>query len=156
MSTEKIQRVNIGKNIKYIRKLKDYTQEELAEALGITQSAVSQFERSAEGLHEKTIKKISDELKVDPLFLYFVEVSDENHPDHELAVNIITNYPPDEQYKRFNDELKRVYEQRNSVTPDELSSLCLSVFNSLNTKGKEEAIKRIQELAQLDQYKKED
>lgn len=156
MSMEKIQRVNIGKNISFIRRLRKKTQQELADEMDVTQSAISQFERSAEGLHEKTIMRISDKLKVDPLFLYFVEVSDETHPDHELAVNIITNYPPDEQYKRFNDELKRVYEQRNSVTPDELSSLCLSVFNSLNTKGKEEAIKRIQELAQLDQYKKED
>lgn len=161
MSTEKIPRVHVGKNIRYIRKLKKKTQKELADALDITQSAVSQFERSADGLHEKTIKKISDELEVEPLFFYFGEVSDESDFMHDILIDVILNYPPEEQYDKYREALDVDIERRQQLISvvaegDSMAVELLGIFDTLNSKGRKEAMKRVEELAQLDQYKKED
>lgn len=56
--------MNVGENIKKIRKEKGITQKELGEKLGISQAAIGQFENSASNLKIDTIKKIADALDV--------------------------------------------------------------------------------------------
>lgn len=47
------------------RRRKDLTQTELAEKLGITQSAVSQFERNQQYVRLSTINKMAEQLGVE-------------------------------------------------------------------------------------------
>jgi pyruvate,water dikinase len=67
-----------------------------------------------------------------------------------------------EKYDKYFEALRKenedqgIIEQRSGFKVDNLASMCMSIFDSLNDKGRREAIKRLNELAQLDQYKKED
>lgn len=46
-------------------------------------------------------------------------------------------------------------ESSNNVNPDSKDNILLNNFNMLNEEGKDEAIKRVQELTELSKYKKE-
>lgn len=56
--------MNVGENIKKIRKEKGFTQKQLGEKLGISQAAIGQFENSS-NLKMDTIKRIADALDVE-------------------------------------------------------------------------------------------
>ena len=56
--------MNAGENIKRFRKEKHVTQTELAEALGMSQSAICQFERGSVIVSLPTAKAIADYLGV--------------------------------------------------------------------------------------------
>lgn len=55
---------NVGENIKKIRKMKNLTQRELGELLGISQAAIGQFESGKSNLTMDTVKKIASALEV--------------------------------------------------------------------------------------------
>jgi transcriptional regulator with XRE-family HTH domain len=52
--------------IKEIRKLRQITQQELAEKLGITQSGVQKLESGRNDLTTKMMRKLADALEVEP------------------------------------------------------------------------------------------
>lgn len=54
----------VGENIKRIRQEKGITQKQLGEILGISQSAVGQFETNKPPQNIKTLKRIADALDV--------------------------------------------------------------------------------------------
>lgn len=150
-------KIDVGKNISCMRKIRgNTTQAELADKLGITQSAVSQFERNGDGIHARTLEKIADALDVDERVLDCFCLYDENDINYTLVTDTVRNYPKEDQLIVISDAINSEIEQRSMEKTDSLSSLCMSIFNSLNDDGKNEAIKRINELAQLSQYKKED
>lgn len=57
--------MNVGENIKKIRKEKGLTQKELGIRLGVSQAAIGQFENTEANLKMETIKKIAEALEVD-------------------------------------------------------------------------------------------
>lgn len=57
--------MNVGENIKKIRKEKGLTQKELGIRLGVSQAAIGQFENTESNLKMETIKKIAEALEVD-------------------------------------------------------------------------------------------
>ena len=146
---------NIKQNIKYLRKLRGLTQKQLAEKMGVTQSAVSQFESSG-NLQLSTLMRLCEVLQVDQAWIYLSALYDKRSPFHDVLEHAIKTLPVEEQ----GEEIFKVIEQRDTTEQrskdetDSLSSLCMSIFDSLNEQGKKEAVKRIQELAQLEQYKK--
>ncbi len=58
-----------GKRLKYIRKTKGLTQRELANAIGLDQSAISHFERDKKKPDMDTLKTIADMLNISIDFL---------------------------------------------------------------------------------------
>lgn len=56
--------MNIGENIKKIRKLKGLTQRELADKMGIKQQSFAQYEQAEKIPKLDTLKKIADALDV--------------------------------------------------------------------------------------------
>lgn len=68
--------VNIGHNIKQIRKSKGLTQKELGELLGMSQAAIGQFESKKSNLKTDTIEKIASALSVSPADIVGIEQSD--------------------------------------------------------------------------------
>lgn len=60
----------IGLNIAYYRKLNNYTQETLAEAIDIDQTHLSKIERAAVGVSLDIIFKIADALEIEPYKLF--------------------------------------------------------------------------------------
>lgn len=79
----------IGENIKYFRKLKGYSQEQLARKLGITQGSVSLWEKGKNGPDTKTAVKLAQifGISIDQLFA--------DEPRRELdAIRITRNAIP--------------------------------------------------------------
>ena len=63
--------MTIGEMIRQERKKKGITQNELAKRLGITQSAVGQFEKKDSGIRYETVQKIAEALEV-PIYTFFL------------------------------------------------------------------------------------
>lgn len=59
----------IGETLKKIRSDKGYTQEQLAEAVGMTQKSISLYERGSNNMSIKAAKKIADVLNISHLYL---------------------------------------------------------------------------------------
>ena len=66
-------KVGLGKRIKRIRESKNYTQEYLAELVGIEQATLSNIERGKSYPSVDTLQKIADSLGVEPYLLYKFE-----------------------------------------------------------------------------------
>lgn len=60
----------VGLNIAYYRRLKNFTQESLAEALDIDQTHLSKIERASVGISLDNIFKIADVLDIDVYKLF--------------------------------------------------------------------------------------
>ncbi len=65
-----------GNNLLYYRKLRKYTQEELAEKLEITQKHLSIIENGRQFVSSALLTKIIKVLKVHPAALFFYDIPD--------------------------------------------------------------------------------
>lgn len=81
-TSEKTNRMHLGRKISRIRELRGMKQEGLAAELGISQQAISKLEQSAE-IEDSTLEKIANVLGVTPQAI--TEYSD------EAVFNIISN-----------------------------------------------------------------
>jgi transcriptional regulator with XRE-family HTH domain len=59
-------RALVARNLRVLRKLKGFTQEELADRAGINRNYVGQIEREEKSPTIDTIEKLSRELDIDP------------------------------------------------------------------------------------------
>lgn len=64
--------MKIGKAIRRLRKQQDLNQSQLAELVGITQTALSQIESGAKNPNSGTLKKICDYFQVPELVVYLL------------------------------------------------------------------------------------
>lgn len=62
--TYRVQAVRIGRHLRYIRRVKDQTQEELAETLGVSVGWVSRIERGTKLPNLKYLFRISRALAI--------------------------------------------------------------------------------------------
>ena len=66
-------KVKLGNRIKFLRKLKNYTQEEFAEKINIEPQSLSNIERGKFAPSIETLQKIANVLCVKPYELYLFE-----------------------------------------------------------------------------------
>lgn len=74
--------ISLGKKIKQARTLKDMNQAELAERLGVSQAAVSMFEKDQRQPTPKMVEKICDVLEIEKRELV-------GHEEEHLATNVL-------------------------------------------------------------------
>ncbi len=86
-------KVGLGKRIKKIRESKNFTQEYLAELVGIEQATLSNIERGKSYPSVDTLQKIADSLGVEPYLLYKIE---ENKSTQLIIEEISTAIKNDE------------------------------------------------------------
>ncbi len=130
--------MEIGENIKLIRKEKGYTQKQLAEKLGTSPQNFAQYENGKRKPKFETLKKIADALGV---------------PAGDLIESICIG-------PMFEDDISALeYLQENySECPLENESeiktekFLLDNYRKLNDTGKIEAVKRVQELTEIPKY----
>ena len=121
-----------GEKIKNERKKAGLTQKQLGERLGVSFQAVAQWENDFRRPKYETIIKIADALMVQP---------DDILGDRDIRIVRITN-----RLDAIDSEFKKIeLRQLNRLT---------RAYEKLSTEGKEVAIKRVEELAQLPQYQK--
>ena len=125
----------IGEGIKAARQAAGLTQKELAEKLGISASAVGQFEKS-DNMRTETIEKIADVLGVSPYSIIF--------------------YDP-EPFPIGSDDPEGTAEVERALFGKVTNRTALDIsYNKLNNLGKEEAVKRVEELTYIEKYTKSD
>lgn len=71
--------MNLGENIKKVRKIRGMTQKELGDLIDVSQSAIGQFEKK-DNINSKTLEKIAQAMHVSVLDLYY--------PEHVCAKSI--------------------------------------------------------------------
>ncbi|MBS1625866.1 MAG: helix-turn-helix transcriptional regulator [Bacteroidetes bacterium] len=78
--------MNIGTAIKEVRKQKNFSQIELAEQIGISQTSLSQIESGNKRPSSNTLKKVCEVLKVSELLLYVMSASEEDIPEEKKEI----------------------------------------------------------------------
>ncbi|MBR3784825.1 MAG: helix-turn-helix transcriptional regulator [Firmicutes bacterium] len=176
--------MEIGENIKNIRKIKRVKQKELAATLGVTASMISQYESGLRKPSAETILKIVEALGCnisdivpdmcyhDSTGFYFFFDFDEEGNVSKGARKVTAGIEPKKYFERLaqkrssgektNDALPELRGEcrdaflygYNKGTEDSDRALLLQYFNKLNTTGKAEAIKRVGELTEIEKYKK--
>ena len=132
METTELYLLDFGSRLRLFRKQRKLRQSDMAEALGVTVSAYSNYENNYRNPNDEVLFAISDILGVDMHLLIFG-----------------TELPDPE----FDFEFELSLTEVNTID-NRLSDLCDIYIKNLNELGRAEALKRIYELSQLDQYKK--
>lgn len=146
----------IGNNIKRIRKAKKITQKELGEMLGVSQSAINQFENNRSTPKTQTLEKIAQALNVSVSTLMGFDLF-----NFELEKNpkIIELFAGTGRLQSLHGEpidiTKEQIEETKKRAIISLKDKCLSYFNDLNDTGKEKAIEQIELLTKIPEYKKD-
>ena len=103
MKTKKEHHVKTGKIIKDLRLKNSYTQEQLAEILGVSVNHFSAIERGASGTSMEMLRKLMDLFGVSAEYLLFGE--SENSNKLNQIIQKLKRLPP-EQLKYVDDFLK--------------------------------------------------
>ena len=63
--------------LKELRRLRAFSQQELADVAGVGRNTISRIERGETGAHGRTLRRLAQALSVDVAELLLVEVSDD-------------------------------------------------------------------------------
>lgn len=134
----------IGTKIKECRIKKGLTQKQLGSLCDMTQQQIAQYENGKLIPKEETINKIANALESEELRRIGALRGVFNN---QKTYNITFNYDSNEFYNKFFNGL-------SGLSPDGASyeQAILKSFRQLNKTGKQEAIKRVDELTELPKY----
>jgi transcriptional regulator with XRE-family HTH domain len=149
--------MNIGANIKAIRKKKGLTQTQLANLMGSSKQMVSVWENSERELTIATLSKIAIALDIDiNELLQDSNVKTENNNQNTIIISnpYNTNTKNQKDLWKNADLLKGVggvpYALNGSM--DSIKPEMIKLFSSLNEKGQSKAIEQIEMLAKIPEY----
>ena len=156
--------MNIGKKIQAARKSKGLTQKQLAERIGVATGTIQQYELGKRQPKLETLDKIAKSLDVSifdilpsyeggfeeeyekmvkklrkKYFPYSISISDDFEPSEEDIIESLRMSEPD-----FFENADQNYLE------------LVSAFDELNAVGRQEAVKRVQELGEIPKYQKKD
>ena len=127
--------MTIGQRIKEARKSTGLTQRELAERSGTATGTIQQYELGKRQPRIEQLKSIASALDVD--------------------VNWLMNgYTLEERDQAWKDKVARRFEEANSWK--EGKDRINVAFDSLNTSGQQEAVKRVEELTEVPRYRRQE
>lgn len=151
-NTHEVKTMTLGENIKALRIKKGLTQKELASKLGIAINSVSRYETNERQPSFKMLENIASALETDisDLTKYQISRNSDIPPFEEMTqqeqkefmINTI------ESIQNFFKDIKKPLEELQQVKQQFL----LNNYNKLNTLGKDEAIKRVEELTEIPKY----
>ena len=139
--------------LKTIRKERGYTQSSLAKELNVSQNAVYNWENRKCEPSIEMIKKIADVFNVSMDYImgkisignYQVPTEWVADANYKPIIDAIGNGLGDPNWDKMHDAQSVVY-----------NNLLLSSFSKLNNHGKEKAIERVQELTEIEKYRKKE
>lgn len=175
--------MTVGENIKRIRKKKGLTQKQLGALCGLADSAIRRYELGGANPKIETIQKIARALEVEYTDLFTFkkyEITTDllaNQPDikkhiidstlnimgndmNQQVKEILTNGSIDEIVKILNSIITHIEINEDLDTikihyyVNSKKDYLLNAFEKLNETGKTEAIKRVEELAEIPKYQK--
>ena len=148
----------IGLRIKAIRKQKGLTQKELGERLNVSGAMIAQYETGKRKPKKETIEQIAKALDVpsyDLLLRDSVDSRFEEINDIIKSLNLGVPISVDKENKEMfisfpTDESIQDFKKGQDKTK------LLDCYDSLNSLGKKEALKRVDELTLIEKYTKKD
>lgn len=173
----------IGENIRQARIQRGMTQEELAELLDTTKSAISRYELGKREPRAEQLVAIANALGVSVAYLQGYETINTQEildamrrGDYSTAERLIGLPPgsiqplPNEELEKINVELEQQQQTTNLVlnklriylktkyqimTEQDYANIrdLINNFSQLTTEGQKKAIERVEELAQIPKYK---
>ena len=132
--------MSFASRLKQAREDANFTQQELANALGITKSAVGNYENGVSSPKWDILLKIFDVLHVEPNFLY----QDSFSPESNTTTNLTSQ-------QSALLSLLRESEARDQARISEI----IRDFRNLNEDGKGKAVERVHELTEIKRYQNE-
>lgn len=136
--------MNIGDNMRNIRKQKSMTLQQLADILGCSQQNISQYESGKRTPKLKTVQKIADALNVNV---------------NDLLENPLDDSPVYKAYKNTNSldsPLAKDFINKKIVSQiddwQQIDIELVKAFKKLNEDGKTVAIERVEELTEIPRY----
>jgi len=136
--------MNIGDNMRNIRKQKSMTLQQLADILGCSQQNISQYESGKRTPKLKTVQKIADALNVNVNYLLKNPLDDS--PVYKAYKNTDSLDSP--LAKDFTN--KKIVSQIDNWQQIDIE--LIKTFKKLNEDGKTVAIERVEELAEIQRY----
>lgn len=137
---------DIGERIKHARQIKGMSQETLARAIGSTKSTISKYELGHREPSLDTIQRIADALRIE-FFDLVVPTGDQASVDGLLT-------EVEDAKKRG---LRVVWKNDNLyLTAPSKEQKILLAFDKLNAKGREVAVKRVEELTEIPKYQRKE
>lgn len=143
----------IGQRIKIRREAIGMSQQELANRVGYkSRSSINKIELGKNDIVQSTVNKIATALGCSPAYIMFGD-GDNFHRilggwgTSSHLVSVILSDPPSREVVQ---PLLDYYGENN----DEFFTDIKLAYNRLNEQGKEEAIKRVEELAEIPKYKR--
>lgn len=108
-----MENTSIGVKIKKIRELKNFTQEYMADKLGVGQSSYSRFEKDGNDLTFNQINKIADilEIGLDDLLNFNDQFIFNNYKSNKANQGYIVNNFSENERKLYEDKIKLLEEK---------------------------------------------
>lgn len=151
--------MTIGEKIKEFRKIREITQQQLADKLGVKRSAISKYEKNIVPLKLETALKISEILEMDPYYLIDDDKTLDDFFSHMEDVS--TDLNNSKMQKVLNSYIKNgKSELPNLVDGDKANEVerretMIENFEKLNEKGQIKAVENIVDLTKIQEYRKE-
>ena len=157
-----------GQLIKTARKNAGLTQKELGEKLDVAYQTIAQWENDLRNPKQETLKRIADALGISLADLFGVEAlfkSTTDKANHELNEWLadmkrqgvaVSESEIDQKWQELLSKGNFIgyAEDFADLTADSTRKRLNHAFDELNDDGQQEAVKRIEELAEIPKYKK--
>ena len=127
--------------LKQLRIANNYTQQDIADILGVTKAAISKYEKGLRRLKPDYVEKLSKLFNVEPLFLLIGKTTEQINQETEDAI-------------AENEQQEREYWESVLLT-DTIREM-MSFMDKLNSDGKQKVLERIEELTEIPKYRQKD
>ncbi len=125
--------------LKELRVKYGYTQQDIADVLGVTKATISKYENGQRRMHLKTMKDLSNFFQVDIKFFF------DRQPDPESKA-------------KFNDTIdEMILDERKhweKILLTEPVKKLTPLLDQLNKEGQKKAIERVEELTEIPKYQR--
>ena len=114
----------VGNKVKRLRELKNYTQEYMADKLGISQTQFSKLERDESEISISRLQEISDifEMKIEDILSFDERFIFNSFNNEQSAVNIYNQQVNEQMQKLYEDKIK-LMEEIIKLKNDEIARL---------------------------------
>lgn len=110
--------LEIGKKIKKIRELRNYTQDYMASKLDVSQSTYARFEKDDSDITISKLEKISEilDIKIQDLINFSDKFIFNNYTANQANQGYIVNQFSDNEKKLYEDKIKLLEDKINYLT----------------------------------------
>ena len=147
---------SIGTVIKIYREKKGITQVELSKLIGRSESSIQKYEKGVVEIPNSVLSKISKALDVPLWVIYGIDPKgDEVENYNKMIASAINSAKESLKDKIPGKDLEQAISKVRKESVITYEEAIINKLSVLNEDGKKEALKRVNELSQLEQYREE-